>query len=120
MAFIEIHPNEDQARLAELIRSAYISLYGEEPAALHLGRVIAWQDRVFQQLETLDLEYEERLFKTWKLSRARVQVGSVVGEVFTTPAQANGEPAARIKEADRCGREYLVKPFYYSDYGPLA
>src|SRR5207244_2413426 len=55
-------------------------------------------------------EYEDRVFRCWSLptDRTRVQVGSIQGEVFTSPPEAKGGLAARIKEAGRCGREYVV------------
>ncbi len=72
---------------------------------------------MFQQLE-VSLEFEDLIFRLWTLpaDKARVQVGSTRGKVFTTPPEVAGEPAARIKEGGRCGREYMVKPFHYSDY----
>jgi hypothetical protein len=117
VTFIEVHINEDQHVLETLIRDAYTSIYQETLPSFRFGRVIVWQGRLFQQLE-IALEYEDSLLRAWTLprDRARIQVGSVRGEVFTTPPEAEGEPAARIKEGGRCGQEYTVKPFHYSAY----
>jgi hypothetical protein len=136
VTFIEVHINEDESVLEKVIRDAHASLWAEHSApARHpcgilaefrFGRVIVWQGRMFQQLEfshrgnTLTVENpipdEEKVFGLWKLPRARIQVGSMQSEVFTTPPEAEGEPAARIKEGGECEPEYLVRPFYYSDY----
>jgi hypothetical protein len=122
VTFIEVHINEDQSVLEKLIRDAYTSIYREALPSFRFRRVIVWQGRLFQQLEISSdnnaLEYEDRLLRAWTLptDRARIQVGSIRSEVFTTPPEAAGEPAARIKEGGRCGQEYTVKPFHYSDY----
>lgn len=119
MIFIEIHNHEDPARLAQLIRDACAAIYGEPLPGFSLGRIIVWQDRKFQRLEFFSgaLEYEDRVFYSWTLppDRARVLVGSILGEVFTTPPAAGDASAARVKEGGRCGREYVVTPFHYSD-----
>ena len=118
MTFIEVHVNEDQSALEKLVKDAYSSIgYPEGLPSFRFGRVIVWQGRMFQQLE-VSLEFEDRIFHLWTLpaDRARVQIGSIRGEVFTTPPEVEGEPAARIKEGGRCGQEYLTKPFYYSGY----
>lgn len=118
MTLIEVHVNEDQAEFEKLVRDAYSSIgYPEALPSFRFGRVIIWQGRIFQQLE-ISLEFEDRIFRLWTLpaDRTRVQVGSMRGEVFTTPPESEGEPAARIKEGGRCGREYLVRPFHCSDY----
>jgi hypothetical protein len=126
MTFIETYVNDDGVALVRMIRESYTAVHGVAPPILHLGRVIVWEGRVFRQLELSSgasiLEFEDHLFKNWKLpgNRARIQVGSVEGEVFTTPPQEEGEPAARVKEGGRCGREYTVKPFLFSDYDALA
>ena len=120
MTFIEVNPKEDSSVLGLLIKDAHMAIYQDALPDVHFGRIIVWEGRMFRQLEFSSgpngLEYEERIFRTWKLPRARVMAGSVEGAVFTTPAEARGEPAARIQEGGRCGREYMVKPFYYSDY----
>jgi hypothetical protein len=118
MTFIEVHLNEDHSALEKLVRGAYSSIgFPEELPSFRFGRVIVWQGRMFQQLE-VSIEFEDRLFRLWTLpaDKARVQVGSIRGEVFITPPELAGEPAARIKEGGRCGREYVVRPFHYSDY----
>lgn len=122
MTFIEVQLNEDQSVLEKLIRNAYMSIYQEALPRVSFGRVIVWRGRMFQQLELSNdssaLEYENRVFRCWNLpaDRTSVQVGSFQGEVFTSPPEAKGELAARIHEAGRCGREYLVRPFDYTDY----
>jgi hypothetical protein len=118
MTFVEVHVNEDYPVLEKLLRDAYSSIgFPEELPSFRFGRVIVWQGRMFQQLE-ISLEFEVRIlhFCTLPADRARVQVGSIRGVVFTTPPEVEGEPAARIKEGGRCGREYMVRPFHYSDY----
>ena len=122
MTFIEVHINEDRVVLEKLIRDAYAAIQGEALPGFRFGRVIVWEGRMFQQVELAAgpeaLASEERFFQIWGLpqGRARIQVGSVRGEVFTTPPEAEGEPAARIKEGGRCAPESMVKPFRYSDY----
>ena len=118
MTLIEVHVNEDQSGLEQLVRDAYSSIgYPETLPSFQFGRVIIWQGRMFQQLE-ISLKFEDLIFGLWNLpaDRTRVQVGSMRGEVFTTPPEAGCEPAARIKEGGRCGREYLVRPFHCSGY----
>jgi len=119
MTFIEVHINEDQSALEKLVRDAYSSIgYPKDLPRFRFGRVIVWRCRMFLQLE-ISLEFEDWIFRLWTLpaDRARVQVGSFRREVFTTPPEAEGEPAARIKEGGRCGREYkMVRPFHYSEY----
>ena len=118
MTFVEVHVNEDQSALEKLLRDAYSSIgFPEELPSFRFGRVIVWQGRMFQQLE-ISLEFEDRILRLWTLpaDRARIQIGSIRGEVFTTPPEVEGEPAARIKEGGRCGREYMVRPIHYSDY----
>ena len=118
MTFIEVHVNEDQSALEKLVREAYSSIgYPMDLPGFRFGRIIVWQGRMFQQLE-ISLEFEDWIYRLWSLpaDRARVQVGSIRGEVFTTPPEAEGELAARIKEGGKCGREYLVRPFHCSDY----
>src|SRR5688572_30565397 len=102
MTFIEVHLNEDESILEQLIRDAYTSVYQEAAPRVGFGRVIVWRGRMFQQMK-LPIEYEDGVFRSWTLptDRARVQVGSMRGEVFTTPPEANGELAARIKEGGR-------------------
>ena len=122
MTFIEVHPNEDPSALEKLVRAAHSSIgCPEDLPNFRLGRVIVWQGRMFQQLE-IPLKFEDSIFYLWSLpsDRARVQVGTIRGEIFTTPPDAEGESAARMKEGGRCGREYLIKPFHYSDYGRAA
>ena len=122
MTFIEVQIIEDLSTLEKLLREAYESIYQVDLPSFRFGRVIVWQGRMFQALElspdSTAFEYEDRLFRTWRLppGRARMQVGSIRGEVFTTPPEAEGETAARIKEGGRCGREYVVRPFHYSAY----
>jgi hypothetical protein len=122
MTLIEVHVNEDHPELKQLVRDAYSSIgYPQTLPSFRLGRVIIWQGRMFQQVE-ISIECEDLIFRLWNLpvNRARIQVGSMRGEVFSTPPQAECEPAARIKEGGRCGREYLVRPFYCSDYDRVA
>ena len=122
MTFIEVQINEDLPALEKLLRDAYESIYEVNLPSFRFGRVFVWQDRIFQALEfspdSTALESEDRLFRTWRLplGRARVQIGTIRGEVFTTPPEIEGEFAARIQEGGRCGREYVVRPFHYSDY----
>ena len=97
MTFIEVQVNEDQSALERVVRDAYSSIgYQEGLPSLQFARVIVWQGRMFQQVE-ISLEFEDRIFGLWSLpaDRARVQVGSIRGEVFTTPPEAEGEPALR-------------------------
>ena len=118
MTFIQVDVNEDESALERLLRDAYSSIgFPQELPSFRFGRVIVWQRRMFQQLE-ISLEFEDSIFRLWTLpaERARVQIGSFRGEVFTTPPEVGGEPAARVKEGGRCGREYMVRPFHYLDY----
>jgi hypothetical protein len=122
MTFIEVQNNEDLPALEKLLWDAYESIYQVDPPSFRFGRVIVWQDRIFQALEfspdSTALESEDRLFRTWRLppGKSRVQIGTIRGEVFTTPPEIEGEVAARIREGGSCGREYVVRPFHYSDY----
>ena len=122
MTFIEVHINEDESALEKLIKDAYTTIYHEATPSIRFGRVIVWQGRMFQELQlpkVADLfSHEDRIFRSWKLpdGRARMQLGSTRGEVFTTPPDAGNGLAARIKEGGRCGKEYVVRPFHYSDY----
>ena len=122
MTFIEVQINEDGQALEKLIGDAYMSVYQEAPPSFRFGRIIVWKGRLFQELQFPNssdaFNLEDRIFRAWTLpdDRARMQVGSIQGEVFTTPPDAGGEPAARVKEAGRCGREYAVRPFHYSDF----
>jgi len=118
MTLIEVHLNEDQPTLEKLVRGAYSAIgFPEELPGFRFGRVIVWQGRLFQQLE-ISLEFEDRIFGLWTLpaDRARVQVGSTRGAVFTTPPEVAGQLSARFQEGGRCGRAYRVNPFHYSDY----
>jgi hypothetical protein len=122
MTLIEVHVNEDYSELEQLVRDAYSSIgYPQTLPSFRFGRVIIWEGRMFQQVE-ISIEYEDLIFRLGNLpaNRTRVQVGSTRGEVFTTPPEAECGPAARIKEGGRCGREYLVRPFYCSDYDRVA
>jgi hypothetical protein len=119
MMFIEVRVDDDHALLEPLVREAHRTTgFPEVLPNFRFGRVIVWQGRMFQQLETSP-EAEDWIFRlcTLPAGRAKVQVGSIRGEVFTTPPEVEGEPAARIKEGGRCGREYMVRPFHYSDDG---
>jgi hypothetical protein len=122
MTFIEVHHNEDQPALAKLIQDTYSSIYQEAAPNIYLGRIIVWQGRMFQQVKcmtgTQALEQEHRIFMAWKLpvNRTRIQIGTYHGVVFTTPPQAKGELAARVREGGRCRPEYVVRPFCYSDF----
>jgi hypothetical protein len=140
VTFIEVHINEDESTLEKLIRDAHTSLcdlgewsesWGAPCRALatfRFGRIIVWRGRMFQQLEFSPggnppteenpVPDDEKIFRLWNLpaERARMQVGSMRGEVFTIPLEPDEEPAARIKEGGRCGSEYLIRPFHYSDY----
>jgi hypothetical protein len=122
VTFIEVHINEDYSELEKSIRDAHTSRFKKAAPSVRFGRVIVWQGRMFQQLEFSGgwnaLEHEDKIFCSWgpALDRARIQLGSIRGGVFTTPAEAEGEPAARIREGRRCGGENVVQPFYYLDY----
>ena len=122
MTFIEVHINEDESVLEKLIRDAYMAIYRESLPSVGFGRVIVWNLRMFQELQFPKAaqyeSYEDRVIRCWNLPdfRARVQVGSLRGEVFTTPPDAGAELAARIKEGGRCGKQYVVRPFDYADY----
>jgi hypothetical protein len=129
VTFIEVHINEDLSALEKIIRDAYASLWAKHSphlARFRFGRVIVWQGRMFQHLEFSQKPHSlteenpipdgEKVFVLWNLPRARIQVGSMRSAVFTTPPEAEGEPAARIKESGKCEPEYLVSPFCYSDY----
>jgi hypothetical protein len=118
MTMIEVHVNEDHSELERLVRNAYSSIgYPQTLPSFRFGPVIIWQGRMFQQVE-ISIECEDLIFRLWNLpaNRTRVQTGSMRGEVFMTPPEAECEPAARSREGGRCGREYLVRPFYCSDY----
>jgi hypothetical protein len=123
MIFIEVHFNEDQRALEKLVLDAYMGQWAQVqpgPPPLGFGRVILWSGRMFQELQIpKGLEscaFEDLLFKCSSLPRARMQVGSMSGEVFTTPPENEDELAARICEGGRCGREYMVRPFHYGDF----
>ncbi len=124
MTFIEVHINEDEPALERLIKDAYMAIYRQTLPSVGFGRVIVWNGRVFQELElpkeaTPDfISCEDRILRCWNLpdDRARMQVGSMRGQVFTTPPEGGNELAARIKEGGRCGREYIVRAFHYYDY----
>jgi hypothetical protein len=124
MTFIEVHVNEDGLALEKLIGDAYRFIYQESPPGFRLGRIIVWQGRMFQELQFPKgadaLNNEDRIFGAWTLphGRARMQVGSIQGEVFTTPPDAGGELAARVKEGGRCGREYTVRQLHYAVANP--
>jgi len=122
MTFIEVHPNENEIALEKAIQHAYTAMYKETAPSIRFGRIIIWQGRMFQQLELSPVsnafQYEDKVFHTWTLpaGRGRIQVGSIRGAIFTTPAEAEGVLSARIKEGGRCAPEYNVTPFHYSYY----
>jgi hypothetical protein len=122
MTFIEVRINEDEPALAKEISDAYVAVYNIAPPDVRFGRVIVWNGRLFQEIllpETpASFEDEDRIFRAWKLpnNRARLQLGSARGGVFTTPPNTGEELVARIKEGGRCGKEYTVQPFHCSDY----
>ena len=125
MTFIEVHINEDKSALGKLIMDAYTATYRQippSPPSVGFGRVIVWENRIFQELKLRkgpdSFTHEERIFRSRNLpdDRARMQVGSIRGEVFTTPPDTGDELAARIKEGGRCGKEYVVRQFSCSDY----
>jgi len=121
MTFIEVHINEDESALEKLIKDAYTAIYRHSLSSVGLGRVIVWKGRLFQELQLPKPaefgSYEDRVIRCWNLpeGRARLQLGSIRGEVFTTPPDAGDELVARIREAGRCGKEYVVRPFHYSE-----
>ena len=122
MTFIEVHSNEDESALEKLIGDAYRAIYRQAPPSVRFGRVIVWKGRMFQELHLPkgadSFSHADRIFRSWNLpdDRARMQIGSTRGEVFTMPPDAGDELTARIKEGGRCGKEYVVRPFHYSDY----
>jgi hypothetical protein len=122
MTFIEVHPNEDKSELKEVMCDAYAALYRQAPPNIGFAQAIAWHGRIFQEVQLPKgpnaFEHENEIFYCWNLpdDRARIQVGSMRGEVFTTPPEAASELSARVHEAGRCGKEYVVRPFHYSDY----
>jgi hypothetical protein len=123
MTFIEVHLNEDQRALEKLVLDSYAPQWAEvEPdlPPLGFGRVVLWSGRMFQELHLpkgpKSCTFEDLLFRCSSLPRALMQVGSMSGEVFTTPPEAERELAARIREGGRCGREYMVRPFHYRDF----
>jgi hypothetical protein len=124
VTLIEVHINEDESRLGKLIKDSYTAIYQQALPNVAFGRVIVWNGRMFQELKPPNgtdpdfISYEDRLLHCWNLprDRARMQLGSVRGEIFTTPPETGNELAARIKEGGRCGKEYMVRPFRYYDY----
>ena len=123
MTFIEVHLNEDQRALEKLVLDSYIAKWAQVQPVLSLlrfGRVILWSGRMFQELRLAQgpesCAFEDRLFMCSSLARARMQVGSMSGEVFTTPPETEDELAARVCEGGRCGREYVVRPFHFDDF----
>ncbi len=122
MTFIEVYFNEDQRGLEKLVLDSYTAQWAHvEPdlPPLGFGRVILWGGRMFQELRLpkgpKSCTFEDLLFRCSSLPRARMQVGSMSGEVFTTPPETESDLAARIWESGRCGREYMVRPFHYRD-----
>ena len=117
MTFIEVRINEDESALEKLIKDAYMAIYRESLPSVGFGRVIVWNGRMFQELQ-LPIGYEDSVIRCWNLpdDRARVQVGSIRGEVFTTPPEIGDELSARIREGGRCAPAYVVRPFQYSDF----
>ena len=124
MTFIEVHTGEDVPALRKIIKGAYAETYRQKLPTVRFGRVILWSGRMFQELKlpkqnAPDLSsYEDKLLRCWKLpeNRARMQLGSMRGEVFTTPPETGDELSARIREGGRCGREYVVRAFQYCDF----
>lgn len=122
MTFIEVHINEDLAALEKAVREICESCFPDDVPEKQLpgfrfGRVIVWQGRMFQQVE-ISIAHEDRIFSDlWRLTpgRARIQVGSMRGEVFTTPPEAGDEPAARVVEGGRCAPSYMARPFHCLD-----
>ena len=124
MTFIEVHVNEDESLLEGVIQDCYTAIYRQALPSIAFGCVIVWEGRMFQELRFSKragpdfTSYEDRILRLWNVpdDRARMQLGSIRGEVFTTPPDAGRELAARIKEGGRCGKEYLVRPFRYYDH----
>ncbi len=125
MTFIEVHLNEDQPALEKLVLESYMANWAQvQPGLtpLGFGRVILWCGRMFQELQvpkgSESFVIEDRLFHCFSLPRARMQLGSMRGEVFTTPPESDSghDLTARICEGGRCGREYVVRPFHYGDF----
>ena len=124
MTFIEVHTNEDELALEEIIKGAYAEAYRQTLLSVGFGRVILWNGRMFQELKLPQgtdrdfCSYEDRVLGCWKLPehRARMQLGSVRGAVFTTPPEIGEVLSARIREGGRCAREYGIRPFQYSDF----
>ena len=122
MTFVEVHANEDELVLEKLIKDAYAAIWRQALPSVGFGRVIIWNGRMFQEWRFPNgaafFSYEDRVLRCWKLpgDRGRMQIGSIRGEVFTTPPQAGDKLAARVKEGGRCGKEYMVTPFEYYDY----
>ncbi len=123
MTFIQVHLNEDQRALEKLVRESYMTQWAQvQPGLppLGFGRVILWSGRMFQELQLPrgpeSSMIEDRLFHCSSLPRARMQLGSNRGEVFTTPPETGDDLTARICEGGGCGREYVVRPFHYADF----
>src|SRR5262245_26175711 len=108
--------------LERLIKESYTAMYDRTLPSVAFGRVIVCNGRLFQELKLPKSDYffhyENEVFGCWKLpdDRARLQLGSTQGEVFTTPPETTNAMAARVKEGGRCAREYMVRPFRHYDY----
>jgi len=124
MIFIEVHVNENNGALEKLIQEAFTGRYSQALPSVGFGRVIVWNGRMFQELQLPNdpdaplSSYENSILYCWNLpdDRARMQVGSIRGALFTTPPETGGELAARIKEGGRCGAEYVVRPFQADEF----
>ena len=119
MLYVEVHINEDLVALRAQIDEAYVAQTKEVPPLFQMGDVIVWDGRLLQRIEFQSkaraLEHENSFLGCSLLRRARVQVGSMNGEVFMVPPQDVGRLAARVTEAG-ASAEYLIHPFQYSAY----
>jgi len=120
MIFIEYFIGDDELALEKLIKDSSI---GRATGVLHFGKLIIWKHRSFRELclsGTNAFEQEDAIFNNWQLPRVRLMVGNFRGDVFTTPPDQRSNLAARVKEGGRCGSEYFVRLFHYTDDDPEA
>ena len=126
MTFVEIHANEAEPEIEKLVTDAYASTYHEAAPVVRLGKTIRWDGRMFRELclpsGSMTLQHEDMIFHAAMMphDRARIKIGSIQGEVFTTPPTSGGDVAARFIDCGRCRPETTIRPFYYSAYDPEA
>src|SRR5215472_14550963 len=99
MTFIEYFPDETGAQIADELRRAYASSFGEDLCAFYFGQAIVWRGRTFRELIVSAPKIEERLlcedrlFKSFLMSgsRATLQVGGYDGFIFHSPPSSTEE-----------------------------